>query len=113
MVEPDASLWQTALHYLWAGVLALVGILYKANEKKVDALGSKIDNEVRLVYVEIKGKADMDDVKRALAHVETLFANAEADRRFTRDLYDKSMETQRLQHAEVVRLITSERDRRK
>lgn len=113
---PDAlSLWQTASHWLWLGVVSLVGIIYRSNEKKLDAIDAKIDHEVKCARVEIKGKADMDDVKRALLHIETLFANAEADRKFTRDLYDKSMETQRAQHGEVVRLITItvERDRRK
>lgn len=50
---------------------------------------------------------------KALEHIEKLYNNAEFDRRFTRDLYDKAVETQRLQHAEIVRLITAEGARRR
>ena len=64
-------------------MLALVGIIYKTNEKKLEKLDEKIEHEVRCARLELKSKADAEDVKKALGHIETLFEKAEIDRERT------------------------------
>jgi hypothetical protein len=85
--DHDPGLWQQAANWLW-GLLAIVG-----------------GTAWRGLHTRIEEKADRDDMQRALAHIETLFDKAEDDRKFTRDLFDKAIEVQRGQHAEIVRLI--------
>ena len=111
MTDPsvDSGILAKALDWLWAGVLALVGIIYKTNEKKLEKLDEKIEHEVRCARIELKSKADADDVKGALNHIETLFANAETDRSKTRDMIEKASDRMndimQLNQREVMRAI--------
>ena len=111
MSEPsiDPGVLAKAVDWLWAGVLGLVGIIYKANEKKLQQIDEKIDHEVRCARVEIKGKADSSDLRNALKHIETLFENAERDRKETRELITtidhRAQDTLRLVQADIMKAI--------
>ena len=109
----DPSILSKAADWIWAGVIGLVGIIYKSNEKKLEALAATIDHEVRCARIEIKGKADSEDVKKALGHIEKLFDNAEQDRKIMRDFHDKAMEAQRGQYDNLVKMMAAEGGRRK
>lgn len=76
-----------------------------AIEKITESIRAQIDHEVRCVRVELKQKADTDDVKKALENIERLFEKAEVDRKVTRDLFDKAMETQQTRHDQIMQMI--------
>lgn len=59
----------------------------------------------------INKKADKDDVTNCLRHIESLYANAEKDRKFTRDLFDRAMERIQENQTEIIRVVTREQDR--
>jgi hypothetical protein len=124
MSEPtiDPSILGKALDWMWAGVVGLVGIIYKVNEKKHESaaemmkkMDEKIDHEVRCARIEIKAKADSTDLKEAIANLrETtveLFKNAEVDRRTTRDLMTdidrRAQDTIRMSQVEIMKAIAN------
>lgn len=59
----------------------------------------------------ISKKADKEDVDNCLRHIESLYANAENDRRFTRDLFDRAMERIQENQTEIIRVISREQKR--
>lgn len=122
MSEPsvEPSLLVEAGKWIWGLVLGLVGMIWKANERQIEAiktaaaadkkeLDEKIDYEVRCARIEIKSKADSADFKGALKHIETLFENAERDRKETRDLITaldhRAQDTMRLMSADIMKAI--------
>jgi archaellum component FlaC len=123
MAEPsiDPSIISKAFEWAWAGILGLVGIVYKVNDKRHESaaqilktLDEKIDHEVRCVRIELKGKSDKDDIKEALAridksnsHIEKLYANAEIDREKVRNFHDNAMSTMTQQHTKILEAMAN------
>jgi hypothetical protein len=86
MAEPtlDASLIGKIVDWLWAIVLAAMGVIYKMNDKKHDeaekkmtGIGERIDHEVRCVRLELKTKAETDEMNRQRGNIEKLFEGQE------------------------------------
>lgn len=93
MAEPsvDPGFWSSIANWLWGIVLAMFGVGVK----------------------HVNGKADKSEVAEILKridksneHIEKLYSNAEADRRFTRDLHDKAMDTIITNQREIMRAVT-------
>lgn len=75
-----------------------------------------VDGKLTAVNERVDAKADRADVKAALErldktnqHIEQLYKAAEQDRKFTRDLHDKAMDTMRLNQHDILRAITGKR----
>ena len=92
MSEPsiEPGILAKAVDWLWAGVVALVGIVYRTGEEKH---------------------------KKAMDSIKTLFENAENDRALTRDLHEKQMnkineverdmmKTMSLNQADIIKAIS-------
>lgn len=56
-------------------------------------------------------KADKDDVKRALSHIEKLYENAEQDRKTLHECVDKLGDQMHENHVELIREIAKKADR--
>jgi hypothetical protein len=52
------------------------------------------------------GKADKSDTDKCLKHIEKLYENAEADRKLTRDLHDKAMESVSAGQRQIIEILT-------
>ena len=87
--------------WLWAIVLGTIGLLWKNNESKLQTLADKLDK-----------KADAQDVKEMLRHIDRLYEQAETGRVATRDYYDKAMNAMREQQSEFMQAINSLRNHR-
>ncbi len=59
----------------------------------------------------ISKKADKEDVANCLRHIESLYANAEKDRAFTRDLFDRAVERIQENQTEIIKVVSQGRER--
>ena len=59
----------------------------------------------------INKKADKEDVKRALDHIEKLYANAEQDRKMVHDCVDKLGDQIHANHVELIKEVAKKVDR--
>lgn len=72
---------------------------------KVVAAGAAVATPIVWLWKQLDKKADRDEVKKALDHIEKLYGNAEKDRAFTRDLHDKAMSEIRNNQTEIIRIL--------
>ena len=81
MSEPLLAFFSKVLDWLWAAVLALIAIVYRANDSKhrkttetittlSETIQEKIDHETRCVRAELKGKADAEDIRHMMDRIE-------------------------------------------
>ena len=54
----------------------------------------------------LASKADKADTANCLRHIESLYKNAEDDRKLTRDLHDKAMEAVRDGQQRIIDILT-------
>src|SRR4051812_31993750 len=90
MATPELEPGWLSAAWAWiAGIGTSIVGAWKFIDAKLSALGARVD-----------AKADKADLAAMLErldktnqHIERLYENAEKDRRFTRDLHDKGMDT--------------------
>lgn len=73
--------------------------------KVIGAL-SAVGAPIAWLYTQLGKKADKEDTKKCLEHIEKLYSNAEADRRQTRDLHDKAMEAVSEGQRTIIEILT-------
>lgn len=72
---------------------------------KVVAAISAVGAPIAWLYTQLGKKADKEDVKKCLEHVEKLYSNAEADRKLTRDLHDAAMKEVREGQGKIIEIL--------
>lgn len=106
MSEPNLDPnWLSTIWTWIAGIGAAIWGGWKFFDRKLGELNERVD-----------AKADRADVRAALErldktnqHIEQLYKAAEADRRFTRDLHDKAMDTISINQRDIMRAITEKK----
>lgn len=90
----DAEFWKWLFDHVWVPLVGLVAWVWKMSIGRLDRIEAALET-----------KADKEDVRKALAHIEKLYSNAETDRKTVRDLHDKAVEQMNRNHAEVLNAI--------
>jgi len=60
------------------------------------------------VHRQLDSKADKTEVARCLGHIESLYKNAEIDRKLTRDLHDSAMKEIHENQTELIRIVAKQ-----
>lgn len=85
MATEDPSIFAHLLDKAWAVVGVLLGVVWKDHDSKLKETAERLDK-----------KADKDDLKHALEHIEKLYLRAEEDREKVRERSERNM-TQMIQ----------------
>lgn len=92
MADPDAnSIIAKAVDWLWAIALGAIGLLWNANQKKLDELS-----------VRINGKADNNEVSRLTLSIAALERDLNSDRREAQQYREKMQERMQTNHQELL-----------
>ena len=76
---------------------------------KVIAALVAVGTPITWLYSQLSKKADKEELAKCLKHIEKLYENAEDDRKLTRDLHDKAMESVAAGQQQIISILTRER----
>lgn len=91
-LDGDSGFWKSV-----AGAISSAGVTMFGYHKYITG---KIDT-----------KADKEDIKRVLGHIEKLYGNAEQDRRTLHECVDKLSDQMHANHVELIKEVASKADR--
>lgn len=95
--ESASSIWERAANWLWAGVVALLGMIYRA----LDARFDKQEKRIESLEAKMPSEYERREIDRQRENITKIFDRLDAHSRDTNTKFNTVMDTMNKNHREL------------